>query len=75
MANVQLDFQGLRCPLPTLKLTQAVASKQVNAGDILEVKADCDTFEQDVKRFCTVHKKVLMKFWLNGSTKIAKIQF
>ena len=75
MATVQLDYQGLKCPLPTLKLTQAVSTKVVKVGDMLEVKADCPTFEHDIQRFCSVHKKILVKFWVNGTTKTAKIQF
>ncbi len=75
MATVRLDYRGLKCPLPTLKLTQAVTAKEVKAGDMLEVKADCESFERDIKRFCDVHKKILVKFWLDGTTKMAKVQF
>lgn len=75
MASVQLDYRGLKCPLPTLKLTQAITAKQVNVGDMLEVKADCESFEKDIQRFCSVHKRILVKFWVDGTTKTAKIQF
>ncbi|MGO9793462.1 MAG: sulfurtransferase TusA family protein [Solirubrobacteraceae bacterium] len=75
MATVQLDYRGLKCPLPTLKLQRAVLTKVVKDGDILEVKADCEAFEGDVKKFCTDQKKILVKFWVDGTTKTAKIQF
>ena len=34
--------------------------KEVEPGDILEVLADCATFEQDVKAWCTAMHKVLL---------------
>jgi tRNA 2-thiouridine synthesizing protein A len=45
MATVNLDCLGLRCPQPILKI--AAKSAELKPGDILEVTADCPTFEKD----------------------------
>ncbi len=60
MKTVTLDARGLNCPIPTLKMTNAVMSKDVLPGDTLEVLADCDTFADDVKKWCTTMKRVLV---------------
>ncbi len=60
MATVQIDARGLKCPVPVLKMTNAVVKKEVNAGDTLVVLADCPTFEKDVKEWCKNMKKVLI---------------
>ncbi len=60
MANIVLDAKGLKCPMPSLKMTEKLTKKEVNAGDVLEVVADCPTFENDVKVWCKMWKKVLV---------------
>lgn len=60
MAKVVLDAKGLKCPMPTLKMTSALQKKEVNPGDLFEVVADCPSFEKDVKAWCTTFKKVLV---------------
>jgi tRNA 2-thiouridine synthesizing protein A len=75
MATVQLDYRGLKCPVPTLKLTRVAMKNEVNPGDILEVLADCPTFEADIKGWCADYKKVLLKVRANGTHKVAQIQF
>lgn len=60
MAKVDLDAKGLKCPVPTLKMTNLLMQKQVQGGDVLEVVADCPTFPDDVKAFCARFKKVLI---------------
>lgn len=54
-----LDLKGLKCPMPTLKMTTA-ARTSFKEGDILEVIADCPTFENDLKIWCHRMKKVLL---------------
>ena len=73
MAVQTLDAKGLKCPQPTLKLT-AMAIK-MKPGDVLEVVADCPTFEKDVKDWCTRSKKILLLIRPEGSTKRCRIQF
>ena len=50
MAVSSLDARGLKCPQPTLKIT--VMSVKMKPGDVLEVIADCPTFEKDVRDWC-----------------------
>ena len=58
MANQTLDAKGLKCPQPALKVH--LLSMKMKAGEVLEVAADCDTFEKDMRDFCTRTKKVLL---------------
>jgi len=60
MAKVDLDARGLKCPLPALKMNSMLLKNEVKAGDVLEVLADCPTFEKDVKDWCSRTKKVLV---------------
>ena len=69
-----LDLKGLKCPMPTLKMTTAVRTT-VKAGDVLEVIADCPSFESDVKIWCQRMKKVLL--WIRdegGGVKRCQVQ-
>jgi tRNA 2-thiouridine synthesizing protein A len=58
MAVVSLDARGLKCPQPTLKV--AVMAAKMNSGDVLDVIADCSTFEKDVREWCSRTRKVLL---------------
>jgi tRNA 2-thiouridine synthesizing protein A len=60
MATLQLDVRGQQCPIPVLKMTNAVMKKEVGPGDTLVVLADCPTFEKDVRDWCQNMKKVLV---------------
>ncbi len=70
----QLDFRGINCPLPVLKLNAALMTKQLRSGDLVEVLADCPSFEADVKDWCKKQKKLLVKCFVNGNHKVAQIQ-
>jgi tRNA 2-thiouridine synthesizing protein A len=67
MANVEIDARGLKCPVPVLKMTNAVMKQEVKAGDTLIVTADCPTFENDIKDWCKMMKKVLLVFKDQGN--------
>ncbi|HEY5513797.1 MAG TPA: sulfurtransferase TusA family protein [Geomonas sp.] len=73
MAVSQLDARGLRCPQPTLKIT--VMSVKLKPGDVLEVIADCPTFEKDVRNWCTRSKKTLLWIKDEGASKRLQILF
>ncbi len=73
MATVKLDATGLRCPQPILKIT--AKSPELSPGDILEVSADCPTFEADVKKWCERMKRTLLAINVDGDMKVAQIQF
>jgi tRNA 2-thiouridine synthesizing protein A len=69
----QLDARGLKCPQPTLKVT--VMASKMKPGDVLEVVADCSTFEKDVRDWCARSKKILLWFKEEGTAKRCQIQF
>jgi TusA-related sulfurtransferase len=58
MATEVLDLRGLKCPQPTLKMTLKVI--KMNKGDILEVMADCKSFESDLKGWSERSKKAVL---------------
>jgi tRNA 2-thiouridine synthesizing protein A len=73
MAVTLIDAKGLQCPQPTLKVT--AMSVKMKPGDVLEVVADCATFEKDVKEWCTRSKKVMLWMKAEGNAKRCQIQF
>lgn len=73
MAVTLLDARGLKCPQPTLKVT--VMAVKMKPGDVLEVIADCPTFEKDVRDWCTRSKKTLLWIKDEGGAKKVQIQF
>ena len=72
MATKILDALGLRCPQPILKIA-ATAVDMFN-GDILEVLADCPTFEKDVRLWCERTKKTLLWIREDEGKKRCQIQ-
>lgn len=73
MATKTIDATGLRCPQPILKITVAVPEMQ--PGDILEIHADCATFEDDVRKWCDRMNKTLLAINHDGNKSVAQIQF
>jgi TusA-related sulfurtransferase len=70
-----LDAKGLKCPLPTLMVDGKLRKNEVKPGDVLEVIADCPTFENDIKSWCTRNKKVLVYIRDEAGIKRCQIQF
>ncbi len=62
MGSLVVDTKGWKCPRPTLEMT--IKIQQLKKGDILEVIADCPTFENDVKSWCQRMKKSLL--WIKN---------
>ena len=73
MAITILDAKGLKCPQPTMKV--AIMAIEMKSGDVLEVVADCDTFEDDVRSWCTRARKVLLWTREEVGGKRCQIQF
>ena len=73
MSVHKLDATGLRCPQPILKIT--IMMPEMNPGDVLEVSADCDSFENDVRTWCERLKKTLLAVNREGDVVTAIIQF
>jgi TusA-related sulfurtransferase len=53
-----LDTRGLKCPQPVLKI--AMQAREIRPGRVLEVLADCPTFERDVRAYCDRLGKTLI---------------
>jgi TusA-related sulfurtransferase len=73
VATIKLDAVGLKCPQPVLKIA-AKAAEMVN-DDILEVLADCPTFEKDVRLWCGRTKKTLLWIKEEDGKKRCQIKF
>ena len=73
MATEQLDCLGLKCPQPILKVVAKIPA--MNAGDILEILADCPSFPADIKAWSGKTGKVLLMCSTDGTGKhTAQIQ-
>lgn len=68
-----IDATGLRCPQPILKVT--IAMPEMNPGDLMEVVADCATFEDDIRKWCERMNKTLLAIRHEGDRTVAQIQF
>ena len=73
MALVKLDARGLRCPNPILKIAAMIP--QLAEGDILEVSADCDCFEGDVRGWCERMNKQLISAVSQAGITVVRINF
>jgi tRNA 2-thiouridine synthesizing protein A len=72
MATKVIDARGLKCPQPQLKLLSE--SRSMSKGDIVEVVADCPTFETDVRQWCQRTKKALLWMRNEGAAKRCQVQ-
>jgi tRNA 2-thiouridine synthesizing protein A len=73
LATHIIDAVGLRCPQPILKLT--IAMPDMKPGDVVELRANCDTFEQDVRSWCDRLNKPLLAITNDAEICTATIQF
>ena len=73
MTMITLDARGLKCPQPTLKLTGLTL--KTPPGEIVEVIADCPTFEKDVREWASRWEKVVLWLRDEGDTRRCQIQF
>ena len=74
MTTHTLDTLGLKCPQPILKV--AAKAKELQAGDMLEVIADCHSFPKDIEAWCSRTGKTLLVCADEGDGKFkAQIQF
>jgi len=72
MAKKVIDARGLKCPQPQLKML--TESHAMAKGDIIEVVADCSTFETDVRSWCQRTKRALLWIRPEGSAKRCQVQ-
>jgi len=47
---VEMNLLGLKCPEPVLKIASKV--KEIPAGEMLDVIADCPSFPKDIEAWC-----------------------
>ena len=73
MAVQMLDAKGLKCPQPTLKITAMAV--RMKSGDVLEILADCPSFEKDVRDWCARSRKILLWIRDDMGAKRCQIQF
>ena len=74
MAVKELNCIGLKCPQPILKVVAFIP--QMEADDILEIKADCPSFPTDIKSWCDRTGKTLLFCMDDGTgSHSAQIQF
>jgi tRNA 2-thiouridine synthesizing protein A len=66
------DARGMKCPRPTLQMLSL--SRSMKSGEILEVIADCPTFEADTRKFCTDMKKALLFVKTEGDSKRVQVR-
>ena len=72
MPTKVLDTRGQRCPQPILAIITSM--HETSPGDILEVTADCPSFEDDVRRWCERGGKTLLAITRHGEVMVAQIQ-
>ena len=72
MAKKFIDARGLKCPQPQLKML--TESHSMQKGDIIEVIADCSTFEADVRGWCERTKRALLWMRTEGNAKRCQVQ-
>lgn len=59
MADKILNCEGLRCPMPIVKLTQEL--ELLEPGQTIEVTATDKAFESDVKAWIEITKNTLLE--------------
>jgi tRNA 2-thiouridine synthesizing protein A len=72
MATEVLDCMGLKCPIPTTKVT--VLATRLKPGDIIDVKADCPTFEKDLRDWSSRTKKTILWIREEGGGKRTQVK-
>jgi len=72
MTTKELDTRGKRCPQPIQAIITTM--HETAPGDVLLVRADCPTFEDDVTRWCARSGKTLLAINNDGGAFVAQIQ-
>ncbi|MEO0185892.1 MAG: sulfurtransferase TusA family protein [candidate division WOR-3 bacterium] len=67
-----LDARGLSCPMPIVKLSQAM--KEMKIGEIIEVLASDPSFVPDVEAWCRKTEQKLIEIQENPDVIKAYIQ-
>ena len=70
--NVDIDLTGLKCPQPILKLNSTI--KNLKKGTIVNIVADCSTFERDLKIWASVSGSTILECFYNGKIWNARVR-
>lgn len=71
MAKTELNFRGMMCPMPIMKLSVAV--KKGAPSDIFEIVCDDPAFEADIKAWCSETGNILAKVMKAGKDIMATV--
>jgi TusA-related sulfurtransferase len=66
--NLVLDLKGLVCPVPVVKVANAI--KQIEAGEIIEAEATDPGILADIPAWCQATGNQLLKIERNGKAFI-----
>jgi tRNA 2-thiouridine synthesizing protein A len=72
MTTKTIDARGMKCPQPQLKMLSE--SRSMSKGDIIEVVADCSTFEDDVRKWCERTHRALLWMRPEGPAKRCQVR-
>ena len=70
-AVITLDLTGLKCPLPVLKVRRQIG--KMEAGAVLEIKADDPAAPLDFEHFCHTGGHQLLKRTENNGVFVMRI--
>jgi tRNA 2-thiouridine synthesizing protein A len=70
--NHKLDLSGLVCPLPVAKTKRKL--KEMQSGEILEVKGDFAEAGENIKRYLEKVDDELLEISFDGEDYYARIQ-
>ena len=70
--NYKLDLSGLVCPLPVARTKRKL--KEMQSGDILEVKGDFAEAGENIKRYLEKVDDQLLEIKFDGELYSAKIK-
>ncbi len=59
MSDKSIDVTGLTCPMPLIRLSQAVAA--AGAGKRIKITGDDPIFEQGVRDFCDLNQHQVLQ--------------
>lgn len=67
-----INALGLKCPQPIIKISAAVLG--MKSGELIEVEADCPSFEADVREWCARTNHTVLWFKDEGGKKRCQIK-
>lgn len=71
MSDLMLDFKGLRCPMPIVKLSQA--TKAMQTSEVVRIEATDAAFRSDLEAWAR-RKGFIIREFSDGMVKSAIIE-